>query len=245
MANWGGAASGAASGAAAGSALGPWGSLAGGVIGGIGGLFGGGGGDDDEAKAAYQRALEEMSEIGVPREQAMRVIAAQQGGTQMRNIDASFQQAKMRALSNMQSVGEQGGLDLNSRAAMEEATQRANQNAQARSGEITNQMAARGQLNSGNALAMQLSNSGIAANAVHSAGNEAAVGARQRALQAMSGAGQMGGQLWGQGAQAANAQDMINRYNTESTNHAKYYNAQLPAQQFQMQMHRAQSMAAA
>src|SRR5262249_44782317 len=103
--------------------------------------------------------------------------------------------------------------------------------------------AARGTGTSGDALAMQLSNDQSADNTLSEQGTHAAADAYTRGLNALMGSNQIGGQLWGEGAQKANAADIINRYNTEATNQSKYYNAQLPWQTFQGQLQRAGGLA--
>jgi len=137
-----------------------------------------------------------------------------QASTQMANIDPAYQESQMGALRELEGIVDQDGMDAQARAALHQlkgqtqAAERGSREA------ILENAAARGVGGSGLELASQLAGQQGSATNMANQGFQAAADANQRKMQAIQGVGQLGGQLWGQGAQEASAQDTINKFNT-------------------------------
>ena len=166
-----GAGSGALSGAAAGSSLGAPGAIAGGALGLLGGLFGGG--DNDEAIAAMERAAAAINAIGLPPDLSNPVTIKylQQSGimkpemleklslnadkvnTLIENPDNIKQQKyALNALKDMSATG----LTATDRAAYNQLRSQVAGDTQAKTNQILQQQQMRGQASSGDSLAAQL-----------------------------------------------------------------------------------------
>lgn len=214
----------------------PWlaaGAIAAPIIGGIAGHFGSQG-DSDAQKQAYQQALAAMQGVNTPDMDQMRIalqnyqsagqltpemeqtIAQQASGMGNIQTDPRLQAAQMQALSRMQQIGN-GGMRPEDQAALAGVRSDVAQQENARQQGILQNMQERGVGGSGAELAAQLASSQGAANRASSQGLNIAGQASQRALEAIAQSGQLGssirGQQFGEEAQKAQAQDVINRYN--------------------------------
>lgn len=192
----------------------------------------------DAANDARQAALQQYLGINVPSIASQQLNlqqyqnagnltpqmeqALQQGPNAMAGIqtDPRLVQAQMAALSQLSTTGAMG-MTPGEQAALTQAQNNAAAQAQAKSGQILNQFAARGMGGSGAELAAQLSNSQNSAQQLANNSNQVAQNAQQNALQAMSQAGQLGGQMqsqqFGQQADIARAQNLINQFNTQNS----------------------------
>lgn len=225
------------------------------IIGGaLGSLFGGG--DRNAEQQALQNALNQLAGVNVPGIQQQMVDLQQlqdqgqispqleqqiqQQSSQMNGIstDPRLKQAQMQALAQMQQIGNTG-LNATDRQALMQARLGTDQAAQANQASIMQNMAMRGQAGSGNELAARLAASQAGTNSASNQGLDVASQAQARALQAMSQAGSMAGNIrnqdFGQQADVARAQDAINAFNTQqrianqqrnvgAQNQAQYYN---------------------
>jgi hypothetical protein len=189
------------------------------------------------AEDAARRAVAEAYGLEVPELDQLMIQAEQMGGRP--DVMASDQRAaELDALRQMSEMGARGGMDEGSIAAMQQAGAKAAQaNQQARQS-IANQYQQRGQWGSGNELASQLAAAQSSANTLSLAGTQAAADARQRALQAIAGSGNMASrarsadeQLALANKEAAEARD---KFNTTIRNEANQFNANAPVKQFQM-----------
>ena len=205
---------GAASGAMSGAALGPWGALAGGALGALGGLLG---------------------ESDITPLTAEEIAQMQAGGTEFDKIrmDPAAMNAWMNALRQMQGVAGQGGMDLQSRVAQQQAQAQAAQHEQMQRQAIEQQMAQTQRYGGGAELAAKVGAQQGGYNTAAMAGAENASAARTRAIQAMALSGGMAGDIRGQqfGEQAARAmsQDAINRFNASQRGNAYMANKGLTA----------------
>jgi len=145
------------------------------------------------------------------------------------SLDPKLQQAQMDALASLQEIGD-GGLTESDRANLnrigtEELT-RARGNREA----IMQSNQARGMGGSGADLLAQLQNSQSAAERTSQRDMDVAGIARDRALQGIIQAGQLGGQMqnqsFNQQAQVAGAQDAINQFNTMAKQNTGNLNTQ-------------------
>lgn len=192
----------------------------------------------DAANAARQKALQQWLSVNVP-DPAQQAIELQkykvtgqlspqleqafqqsQTGLKDLSIDPTSREAEVQALTQMQNIGSQGGMDAQARQMQAQAINAANANEQGQRGAIEQNFAARGVGGTGAELAAELQASQGDANQAAASGLSASASAEQRALQAMASAGNMGATLnnqdYGQAAKAAEAQDAINRFNTQT-----------------------------
>ena len=235
------------------------------IIGAVGALGAGGigaalqGGAQSNVNNLIQQSVDQLTKIGVPTAQAQQIALEhyqssgqltpqqaqtfKQQGTALNNIqlDPQEKQSQLNALNQLQQIGSNGGMLLSDKAQLQQ--QMANTNAQAAGQRqaILSNANQRGQLGSGLSLVAQLQNSQNAANQNQQNSLGIAAQAQQRALQSLSQAGQLGGQLRGQdydmAANAAKAQDAINNFNTQNTQNVSNMNTSLnnAAQQYNLQ----------
>lgn len=191
----------------------------------------------NQAMALAQQSVDELTRIGVPPEEAQRITLEKyrssgqltpeleqvisQGKSNLSNIqtDPRLQDTQMNVLDELRQRGA-GGFNLHDKAALQEGLNAsANQERGSREA-ILQDMAQRGASTGGGALAAQLMNQqGAAARNNTVATNTAAAG-YDNALKALAAGGTMAGQMqntqFGQKAQQASAQDVIDRMNTEA-----------------------------
>lgn len=150
--------------------------------------------------------------------------------------DQTLRAKQLQALGTIQNLIDSGGLDLTDKASLEDATSQAlNQQKRARAG-VAADAAARGQMNSGNRLVMDLDAAQAGSNAARKTGMETAALAQRRRLDAIRDASTMSGALreqdWREGEAAARAKDIRDERNASAREKAQYYNAGIPQQQF-------------
>lgn len=147
-------------------------------------------------------------------EQALTQDPTELGGI---NLDPATRNAQMQALAQLQSISEQGGMDSVDRARMADIMGQASSMAQGQRGAISQNMAARGLSGSGMEMVQQQMANQNAAQMANQGGLQTAAAAQQRALDAITGAGSMGGQIrnqdYGIASDRARAQDAINNFN--------------------------------
>lgn len=157
--------------------------------------------------------------------------------------DQATRGKQLQALAEVQNIIDHGGTDLTEQASLEQAMNQANTQQQRARETVAANAAARGQMNSGTRMAMDLDAASQGANAARSSGLQAAAQAQQRRLAAIQDAASMESSLrnqdWSEQAQAANAKDLRDQYNAAAREKAQYYNAGLPQQTFQNQMSKA------
>ncbi|MEI6478606.1 MAG: hypothetical protein WCO52_06520 [bacterium] len=185
-----------------------------GMLGDIGGVVGGlfGAGDKkagmEQQLANYQLGL---SQLRNTREEA--------GPSASENItvNPALATAQMGALGAMQGEAAQGGMSAQSRAALQQTMDQTSQQERGQREAIQQNAAARGAASGGASLAAQMAGQQGAANRNAMAGTQQVADARQRALQSMMGAGQLGGQIsgqqFGQQSDIAKAKDAISSFN--------------------------------
>jgi len=178
----------------------------------FGNVFGGGNKKAEtgwrEQRQAYEDALNGLKGANVQSEAS---------GMKNVKIDPRLRSAQMGALGAMQGEAARGGMGVEDKAALMQAQEEtARQNAQ-QQGAIIQGGQARNTGGSSNTLASQLAAQQGTAQTNAMAGTQAAADARKRAMNAMAGAGEMGGKMeaqqFGEQAQAAQAQDAINAFN--------------------------------
>jgi hypothetical protein len=276
-----------AQGAAGGAAAGPYGAMAGAGLGILGSIIGGNASKKAAAQAAaiqeqnYQRNKALLEAVGIPSVEAQEIalknpesvgdlVAELQGDTGLKDIatDPRLRQNQMQALAEMKGLSETG-LGTVDRIALDEAQTEATSADKSRRAAMLSQMAQRGTMDSGAALAAQLQSSEAAnQQAMQQSQNIAKQSAtnRMNAITSLaSQSGQMEQRDYGRQADAATAQDAIQRFNvgtrnnvnssnltnkqnianagTSNANQQEMYNKGLLQQDYTNRLNRAQSIA--
>lgn len=162
-------------------------------------------------------------------EQAQTILA---DPSQMSSItlDPRLKQAQMEALSSLQDIGQNKGLTDMDRAQLSQIQGQEQTAARGAREAILQNAAQRGVGGSGMELLAQLQNAQDSATRQSARDTSVAGMAQQRALQALQGAGQLGGQIgqqeFGQQAQIAAANDAINQFNAANRNKTNMFNVQ-------------------
>lgn len=200
-----------------------------------------------QAGKLLQDALDRFGQLTPP--ELPQVSAEQLGPSEAGAVsgDPKMKALQLAALNRLSDIQNAGGLTLQDRAVLDKVQGDLARQESAGRSQIANQMAARGMLNSGNALAMQLQNQQGSADRAQQYGLNTAAQAQARYLDSILKQGTMAGAMRGQDFderfQAAKARDAINQYNAASREKAKYYNAGLPQQTWNNQMQQAGAMA--
>lgn len=229
---------GAASGAAAGSAILPGiGTAIGGVAGLIGGLFSG---PDYEGQmlALQQQAMDAIKNVDIPTLQQLQIqlqpyrsaglLSPEVEQTvfspaSMMNQVAVDPRIKNAQMSALQKISDQShsGLNASDMSSLDQIQRNSATAERGKEQQILQDAQQRGQAGgSGAALAAQLSSAQNAGNAAASQGLQVGSAATQRALEALQSSGQLATQMnsqdFSQQAQKAQAQDVINQFNTRN-----------------------------
>lgn len=158
--------------------------------------------------------------------------------------DPALRANQLAAINELRGLADSGGLDLSDRAALEQALDVSrNQTKRTRAG-ISSELGARGQLDSGAKLTLDLDAASRGANDLRKEGLETAAMAQRRRLQAIRDAAGMSGALreqdWRETESANRAKDIRDERNAAARERAAQYNAGLPQQGFTNQLAKAQ-----
>lgn len=198
--------------------------------------------DEQEREYLLQQAMDQYGSIDP--KAISKIIETQMGRTEMDDVkgrlDPRLRDTEMAALSKLLEVGESDGLDAQALSKIDAAQSDAAQFERSQRGAIENDMAARGQLGSGNEMLSKLVAQQGGATRANRAGIEASADAETRALNAMMGAGNMAGNMRGQDLDMemgrAGAQDSISKFNASMQHNANVYNADQENSVFDRQM---------
>lgn len=238
MANVGRGIGGAAQGAAGGAAIGgPIGGAIGGLAGLIGGLFSGGNDAEDQMAALQQQAMDAIKNVDIPKLQQLQIqlqpykeagllspeleatVYQPQSAMQGISTDPRLKDAQMNALGNLQKMST-GGLNMSDKSMLDQIQRNSANSERAKESQILQEMQQRGQAGSGAELASRLSSAQNSANNAGSQGLQVGATATQRALESLMNSGQLGGQMrsqdFGEQAQKAQSQDVINQFNARN-----------------------------
>lgn len=204
----------------------------------IGGLFGNSAAEEDakRARELQKAALEIMNGVRVPTVEEQKVFyemlqsqgkltpemeqTFQQADSEMKKVksDPRLRDAQLNALLKLQEIGNEQGLDPESRAQLERVKSEVATQERGNREAIMQNMAQRGVSGSGMELAAQLQSSQGAANRSSLASFDIAAEARKRALEAIMQSGNLSGNIrsqdFGEQSEVAQAQDAINKFNT-------------------------------
>lgn len=168
-----------------------------------------------QAEELYNQMLADAEGLDVPAFEA--AIDAQIAKQKEVMADPAVREAQIGAMTKLQGIASENGLDPQSRLALQEARQSVDQQARANSQAVQSQMQRRGMSGSGAEIAGQIAGVNAASNRGNMAGLSAAADARMRAMDALRGVGSMAGQVRGQdfaqddaNRRAATERDMFN-----------------------------------
>lgn len=202
-----------------------------------------------DREKAFRLLKQAYAETDIPLPDLEKITAETLGPSAFDAIrmDPTLREAQMSTLDRLSQIDAEGGLLLADEANLNRLTGKATRAAAAQNAAVRNDMQARGVGGSGAELAMQLSNNQAQAERGSQAATDIAAQAQQRALEAIMARGNMAGDVraqdYGEAARAAEAKDMIARYNAASRERANYHNADLGQQQFNNRMRRGQNRA--
>jgi hypothetical protein len=203
--------------------------------------------DKDKALALLKQSRDQFGKIDVPKLQQLVLQSLPETELAKIQEDPQYKEQILEADNALENVIDSGGITLADKAALNQMLNRVSQQEAAGRGAITNEMQARGTLDSGAQLAMQLANQQNSANRGAEAGEALAGQAQMRAYNAILDRAKLAGQSsdrdWQRKSQVAAAKDAIARGNAEIANTAAKYNNMLPQQNFANQLAIAQGQA--
>lgn len=138
---------------------------------------------------------------------------------------AESRNAQLAALMKLSSIGAQGGMDPESRAAIAEAQNAADQQVRGQQQAVQARLARQGMNQSGMGAAMQAQAAQGAANQFRQGALDASAAARQRALAAIQSSGQLASQMRGGDQTAAQAEMARQEFNSRMRAAADTQNA--------------------
>ena len=180
-----------------------------------------------EVKEMYVQLQELVSQGEITPEQAVAYLQ-QESELKGIQVDPEFLNTAIEEMRYLKDIGAQGGMTAQMRQRLQEARDLQEGEARSRTRAIVESAQARGVGGSGIELGERLIAEQEAANRAARTGTQAAADAEQRALQAIIGAGSLGRELqsqrFGQEAQVASAQDVINRFNVQAAQNVEEAN---------------------
>lgn len=135
-------------------------------------------------------------------------------------LDPATRNAQMQALARLQSIGDQGGMDSIDRARMSDILGQSASQARGAREAIQQNMRRRGVAGSGLEMVQQEMANQAAADQANRGGLQTAAEAQRRALEAIQGAGNLGGQIraqdYGMESDRARARDAVTAFNAQN-----------------------------
>lgn len=223
------------------------------IIGGIASVAGGAMGAREQAlarqqaKDAYDASVADLTAIGIPPIEAQQMVAEEYksqgqwtpeleqavklGDTAMGGIttDPTYKQSQLKALGQLQQIGDSGGMTLEDRSNLERIEGGINAKQRGAREAILQDAQQRGGYGSGTALAAQLMAQQGGAEEAHRAGLDTAASAQKRALEAIKGGGDLGTNLrtqeFGEQAKIAAAKDANAQWNAANSQDVAQRNA--------------------
>jgi len=175
-------------------------------------------GDRKKAEALEELAMQQYGEINLPVLKELQAQLVSTGDWDRMPSDFGNKSARDQAISRLMEVGESGGMDPQSRLAMEEGRQAAAAQ-EARGRASVRQEAQRRGMGGAGELIGQLGAQQAGAQSASLSGMQAAAGAQDRALEALMQGGGMAAQAEGQDfsrlAAINRERDALNRFNSE------------------------------
>lgn len=203
--------------------------------------------DQQEAMRLIQSVSDEFGKINVP--ELKKLVLEKAPDTLLSNIkdDPTYRSQQNQADAQLNDVINSGGLTLADKAALNAVRNKISRGESAGRHAIEQGMSARGSLDSGAQLAMQLQGNQQSAQSASEAGESTTARAQARAYEAIQARARNAGagldRSYNQQSAAARAQDAINQGNAAIANTAAKYNANIPQQNFENQLHLTQAKA--
>lgn len=204
-------------------------------------------GGRDAASRAAQSAREAIEQLQIPDIEKQKIynelpqvmgqyfpeaeVSSALGPSQMEGIstDPRLRDAQMQALEKLSTIGQEG-LTAEDRLALNTMRRQVAGDEQAKQGQILQNMAQRGMGGSGAELAARLQSSQSSADRASQESDRIAAMAQQRALQGITQAGTLGGQIrsqdYGEQADRARAADSIAQFNLQNQQSVQQRNIQ-------------------
>jgi hypothetical protein len=214
----------------------PLGAIAGGALGGIGGLLAAADQEKDQKKADawLKKAAEEIANIPTPELKFQAYEELKSAGyftpeleKEIKIADSEYEkiatdprlkEAQMGALASLQELAKSGGLDAMDKANLEQARRRAALDSANQQAAVQESMARRGMGGSGLEMVQRQMAAQSAANQANAADLQIQGEARRRALEAMMQSGQLAGNVreqdFGEQEKIAAAKDALNKFRT-------------------------------
>lgn len=198
---------------------------------------------DEKQLRLLERQLNDVRSVDLPDLPELEAQVLGDSAVAGMKSDPALRSKQLAAIAELQRLADMGGLDLTDRAALEQALDVGrNQTKRARAG-ISSELGARGQLDTGAKLAMDLDATSRGSNDLRKEGLETAAMAQRRRLQAIRDASGMSGALreqdWRESESANKAKDLRDERNAAARERAAQYNAGLPQQGFNNQLAKA------
>lgn len=169
---------------------------------------------------AQQLVLEELRSVGQLTPELEQMVNLGPSAVGEISTDAGYKDAQLKALDELTSIGEGGGLRLSDKAQIEQALSQVRQQEKGSRDAILANARDRGVAGGGSELAAQLSNQQNSAQNAYAQGLDVAALAQDRAFNAIIEGGQLGGRLrdqeYGEKLNAARAADEIARFNAQN-----------------------------
>jgi hypothetical protein len=178
--------------------------------------------------------LQKYVQAGVITPAQAQAVLQKQNAMDSVTSDPRTKEAEISALNKMQALAENGGHDAQSDMGVADAQSKMNQTLQGQRASVLDQMAARGIPTSLMGTAAQLAFAGQDSEQAHKDALQAKADAEQRALQAISGTGQLAGQInnqdFNQQAVKAQSQNAIDQWNAANQTNVNLANQQATQQ---------------
>lgn len=186
-------------------------------------------GDQKKADELRQKAFDEIKNLPIPdiekeKYQLQFMQAVKAGPSAYDKIDPSFEAAQRRVLQRLGETADAKGMDTQARSALFGAQRQVGREEMAQRDAITSNMQQRGIGGSGLEFASKMANQQAAAERQNMAGSQFASDAARRALEANIQGSNVAGQMYGQQARAADARDMLSRFNAQAQQDANRFN---------------------
>jgi hypothetical protein len=195
---------------------------------------------------AQQLALEQYKSAGQLSPELEQAFSQGNSGLNDISTDPRLKEAQLNALTELQGIGQSGGMRLSDQAAAQQAMGDIQSKERGSREAIEQSLREKGRFGGGDELAMKLANQQNSATNANQVGLGLAGQAQQNALQALMQGGQLGGQMQGQEfnqqAQQKAAQDAINRFNAQNSQEVAMRNAQAKNQSQQMNLANMQNL---
>lgn len=192
---------------------------------------------EERAAALQEKGLKEFLAAQVPDPVALKLMledfvqtgrlspeleqAKQLGESEMAKIQADprLKGSRMRALSSLEDIGS-GGESVEDSAALNKALIESGAASRGQQQAVSGALARKGQLGSGLGLMAQLDTAQAEGDRLATQGLDLEMSRRQRALQAIQGAGDLAGDIqsddWNMQSDVAKSRDAINQFNTQN-----------------------------